>query len=138
MSYFKTAAPLDHVAIAVHSIEDTSNVFELLTGDTCSPPETLESQGVRVAFVGAVELLQPLGPHTTVARFLERRGPGLHHIAYRTTDLVAELRRLEAAGVRLIDNEPRPGAYGHSVAFLHPSSTGGILVELVERADEAD
>lgn len=135
MSYFKTAAPLDHVAIAVHSIEDTSNLFELLTGDTCSPPETLEAQGVRVAFVGSVELLQPLGPMTTVARFLERRGPGLHHIAYRTTDLAAELRRLEAAGIQLIDTEPRPGAGGHSVAFLHPSSTGGILVELVERAD---
>ena len=134
---YSTAAdrPLDHVAIAVHSIEDSSTVFELMSGETCSPTQTLESQGVRVAFIGTLELLEPLSPETTVGRFLERRGPGLHHIAYRTNDINAELSRLEAAGTRLIDRAPRMGANGHMVAFLHPESTGGVLVELVQYHD---
>ena len=134
---YSTAAdrPLDHVAIAVHSIEDSSTVFELMSGKTCSQTQTLESQGVRVAFIGTLELLEPLSPETTVGRFLERRGPGLHHIAYRTNDINAELSRLEAAGTRLIDRAPRMGANGHMVAFLHPESTGGVLVELVQYHD---
>jgi methylmalonyl-CoA/ethylmalonyl-CoA epimerase len=127
--------PLDHVAVAVHSIEESRPLYELLTGDACSPPQTLEAQGVRVAFIGAVELLEPLGPTTTVARFLERRGQGLHHVAYRTDDLVGELARLDAAGVPLIDRSPRPGARGHSVAFLHPNAAGGVLIELVQHAE---
>jgi methylmalonyl-CoA/ethylmalonyl-CoA epimerase len=136
MMYAESAKrPLDHVAVAVHSLEESAVLYELLTGETRSPPETLEAQGVRVSFVGEVELLEPLGPETTVGRFLERRGPGLHHVAYRTDDIVAELERLDAAGIRLIDAEPRPGAGGHKVAFLHPSSTGGVLVELVQHAD---
>jgi methylmalonyl-CoA/ethylmalonyl-CoA epimerase len=126
--------PIDHVAIAVHSIEDSAIHFELLSGETRSPTEVLEAQGVRVAFVGTVELLQSLGPETTVGRFIQRRGPGLHHIAYRTDDIIEELGRLEASGVRLIDRLPRPGAMGHQVAFVHPESTGGVLVELVQHA----
>ena len=135
MMYSPSANPLDHVAIAVHSIEDSASHFELLTGQVCSPPETLESQGVRVAFVGSLELLEPLSPDTTVGRFLERRGQGLHHIAYRTEDISGELARLAAAGIELIDEEPRPGANGHLVAFVHPRSTGGILTELLQHAD---
>ena len=136
MMVFQSAErPLDHVAVAVHSVDESAPLYELLTGATRSPPETLEAQGVRVSFVGQVELLEPLGPDTTVGRFLERRGPGLHHVAYRTDDIVAELARLSDAGVRLVDAEPRPGAGGHRVAFLHPSSTGGVLVELVQHLD---
>ena len=130
-----THRPVDHVAIAVHSIEESRGVFELLSGQRCSTPESLEAQGVRVAFVGTIELLEPLGPDTTVGRFLARRGQALHHIAYRIDDLGSELARLDAAGVRLIDRTPRPGAFGHMVAFLHPSSTGGILTELVQRTE---
>ncbi len=126
--------PLDHVAIAVHSLDESAVLYELLTGESRSPVEVLEAQGVRVAFVGQVELLEPLGPDTTVGRFLERRGQGLHHIAYRTDDIVADLARLDAEGIELIDEKPRPGASGHQVAFLHPRSTGGILLELVEHA----
>jgi len=133
-SFQKSARPLDHVAIAVYSIEDASRVFELISGEVSSPPVTLEAQGVRVAFIGTIELLEPLGPETSVGRFLERRGPGLHHIAYRTDDIVGELARLQAEGLRVIDSEPRPGAHG-LVAFLHPSGTGGVLVELVQRAE---
>ena len=132
MMYSPSTNPLDHVAIAVHSIEDSASVFELIAGEVCSPPETLEAQGVRVAFVGSIELLEPLSPDTTVGRFLERRGQGLHHIAYRTDDISAELSRLAAAGVHLIDEEPRLGANGHLVAFVHPRSTAGILTELVQ------
>ena len=126
--------PLDHVGVAVHSIAESASIFETLSGTTCSPAETLRAQGVRVAFVGPVELLEPLGPDTAVGRFLERRGPGLHHVAYRTSDLEGDLARLGAAGLQLIDREPRVGANGHRVAFVHPSSTGGVLVELVERS----
>lgn len=124
--------PLDHVAIAVSSIEDSALLFELVSGQPGSRPEALPSQGVRVAFCGQIELLEPLGPETTVGRFLERRGQALHHIAYRSRDLQADLDSFAAQGIELIDTEPRPGARGHLVAFLHPRSTGGILVELVQ------
>lgn len=124
--------PLDHVAVAVPSLQEACRLFHLLSGDEASPEEVLESQGVRVQFVGSVELLEPLDPHTTVGRFLQRRGPALHHIAYRVPDISHVLSRLREEGVDLIDQEPRPGARGHKVAFLHPRSTGGILVELVQ------
>ena len=131
---FETALPLDHVAMAVQSIDEALRLFELISGETGSPPQTIESQGVRVTFVGMIELLEPLGPDTTVGRFLKRRGSGLHHVAYRTNNIVSELTRLNSEGIRLIDSEPRPGAHG-LVAFLHPSSTGGVLVELVQHSD---
>jgi methylmalonyl-CoA/ethylmalonyl-CoA epimerase len=123
---------LDHVAVAVSCLEDAARLLQLLSGQPCTPPQTLEAQGVRVSFCGPVELLEPLGPDTAVGRFLARRGPGLHHIAYRTQDILADLERLSSQGMELIDVRPRPGARGHQVAFLHPRSTGGILVELVQ------
>jgi methylmalonyl-CoA epimerase len=127
------AYPIDHVAVAVSSLSDAVPMFERLSGASGSPVEALPAQGVNVVFVGSVELLEPRGPDTTVARFLDRRGPGLHHIAYRVPDIREALRRLADEGYRLIDSEPRPGAGGHQVAFLHPASTGGVLIELVER-----
>lgn len=125
--------PLDHVGVAVRSIADAAPLYELLTGKECSPVEAVGSQGVRVAFVGAVELLEPTDPDTPVGRFLDRRGPGLHHVALRTPDIAADLRRLEGEGFEPIDAEPRTGAGGHRVAFLHPRGTAGVLVELVQR-----
>ena len=124
--------PLDHVAVAVTSLEEACHFFQLLAGDSCSPVEELPAQGVRVLFVGSIELLEPLGPDTPVGRFLQKRGQSLHHIAYRVPDLPETLSRLRAEGFELIDEAPRIGARGHKVAFLHPRSTGGILVELVE------
>jgi methylmalonyl-CoA/ethylmalonyl-CoA epimerase len=128
--------PLDHVAIAVDSIDDVLPALELVTGARGSPRERVEAQGVELCFVGdgdgKLELLQPLGPQTPVGRFLQRRGAGLHHLAYRVTDIDAALRELERAGVELIDRSARPGAHGHRVAFIHPRSTGGVLMELVE------
>ncbi len=128
--------PLDHVAIAVPSISTALPIFELLANASGSPIERVESQKVDVAFVGTgagrIELLQPTAPDSTVQKFLDKRGAGLHHIAYRVPDIEQALARLAQAGIRLIDERPRPGAGGHRVAFLHPSSTGGVLVELVE------
>lgn len=127
--------PLDHVAIAVESIAASRPLFESLIGATGSRAEPVPEQGVTVSFIGTgagrVELLEPTGPDTPVGRFLARRGPGLHHIAFRVADIEAELERLAARGVELIDRQPRAGAHGHRVAFLHPRSTGGVLVELV-------
>ncbi|HEY0809800.1 MAG TPA: methylmalonyl-CoA epimerase [Longimicrobiales bacterium] len=128
--------PLDHIAIAVPSITAALPVFELLANASGSRIERVDAQKVDVAFVGTgegrIELLQPTSADSTVQKFLDKRGPGLHHIAYRVSDIEAALERLAAQGIRLIDTQPRPGAGGHRVAFLHPQSTNGVLVELVE------
>ncbi len=125
-----------HVAIAVESIEATLPIFESLTGHSGSQPESLPAQGVRVCFVGdRLELIEPLSPDSGVGRFVARKGQALHHVAYAAPDVQAELDRLAAQGYELIDSAPRPGAFGHHVAFLHPRSTGGVLVELVEVSD---
>jgi len=124
--------PLDHVAVAVASLEEAFPQFQLVAGHSCSPVEALPDQGVRVLFVGSVELVEPLGPDTPVGRFLQRRGPGLHHIAYRVPDLPEALSRLKEQSLELIDPAPRLGSRGHQVAFLHPRSTGGTLIELVQ------
>ena len=124
--------PLDHVAIAVTSLEEVCSLYELISGETRTTPEVLEAQGVRVAFVGSIAFLEPLNPETSVGRFISARGPSLHHIAYRTGDILSEISRLKKNGFEVIDPEPRPGAKGHLVAFLYPSSTAGILIELVQ------
>jgi methylmalonyl-CoA/ethylmalonyl-CoA epimerase len=97
----------------------------------------VETQGVEVVFVGSgagrVELIAPTRPDSPVARFIERRGTGMHHLCYRVPDLRAALAHFAAEGYELIDREPRVGASGHLVAFLHPRSTGGVLIELLEQ-----
>jgi methylmalonyl-CoA/ethylmalonyl-CoA epimerase len=127
---------LDHVGIAVASIDESLPLWESLTGGKGSAREVVETQGVEVVFVGAgagrVELIAPLRPDSTVARFLERRGSGMHHLCYRVPDLRAALAEYAAEGYELIDREPRAGAGGHLVAFLHPRSMAGVLIELVE------
>ncbi len=131
-----SARPLDHVGIAVHSLDESLPVFEAVAGAAGYGRETVESQGVEVVFVGEgegrIELLAPTRADSAVAKFLARRGPGMHHACYRVPDLAAALAQHAAAGWELIDREPRPGAHGHRVAFLHPRSTGGVLVELLE------
>lgn len=127
------ALPLDHVGIAVASLEDAASEFERVSGQPAGRRRRVESQGVDVCFVGAVELLAPFRPDSPVARFLERRGPGLHHVAYRTKDLTGLMRRLAAEGCEFTSAEPATGAGGHRVAFVHPRSAGGVLVELVEK-----
>lgn len=128
--------PLDHVAIAVPSLGAALPVFERITGARATAREVVETQGVAVTFLGSgagrLELLEPTRADSAVARFLEKRGAGLHHLAYRVPDLEAALAAFAADGCELIDKVPRPGAGGHRVAFLHPRSTGGVLIELVE------
>ena len=127
------ALEIDHVAIAVRSFEEVQGLLEGLTGHAATPPERVESQGVEICFVGKVELLRPLASDSGVARFIARRGPGLHHIAYRAPDVAGLMRELAAEGYRFTSAEPMRGAGGHRIAFMHPKSTGGVLVELVER-----
>ena len=124
--------PLDHVGVAVPSIQESAATFEPITGATCSTIEELPEQDVNVAFVGSIELIEPRSNTSPVARFLTRRGPGIHHVAYRVSDLRATLQDLNTRGFQLIDEEPRLGARGHLVAFIHPKATGGTLIELVQ------
>ena len=131
-----TGRALDHVGIAVHSLDDSLPVFESITAGKPYGRERVEQQGVEVVFLGSgdgrLELLAPTRDDSAVAKFLAKRGAGMHHLCYRVDDIVAELDRYRAAGARLIDEVPRPGAAGHLVAFIHPKSTGGVLVELLQ------
>jgi methylmalonyl-CoA/ethylmalonyl-CoA epimerase len=127
---------VDHVGIAVASLDEALPVWEALVGAPGTGREVVEAQGVEVVFVGAgaarIELLAPTRADSPVAKFLERRGSGLHHVCYRVPDIRAALAELSAAGFDLVDREPRAGAHGHQVAFLHPRSTTGVLVELLQ------
>ena len=134
-------AELDHVGIAVDDIRASLAFFRDALGLEVADVETVESQGVRAHFVptgGAggttLELLEATTETSPIARFVSRRGPGLHHITLRVADLAEALSQLKARGVRLIDDVPRPGAEGARVAFIHPSSAHGVLVELKEEA----
>jgi methylmalonyl-CoA epimerase len=129
---------IDHVGVAVEDLDEALALYEGSLQMPVAHRETVEEQGVEAVLldVGSthVELLRPLGPDTAVGKFLARRGPGLHHVAYRVDDIEATLEQLRAAGVRLIDERPRTGIRQSRVAFLHPRSTGGVLTEVVEPA----
>jgi methylmalonyl-CoA/ethylmalonyl-CoA epimerase len=129
---------IDHVGVAVQDMDSALALYRDALGMPLVHRETVTEQGVDAALLdvgdGHVELLQPLGPETPVGRFLERRGPGLHHVAYRVESVQTALDSLAAAGMRLIDEQPRTGIRGSRVAFLHPASTGGVLTEIVEPA----
>jgi methylmalonyl-CoA/ethylmalonyl-CoA epimerase len=127
---------LHHIGIAVGSLATARPIFEKLLGKPPEAEEVVEDQKVRVAMfqVGEtrLELLEATSDDSPIARSVAKRGQGLHHIAFAVEDLAGTLRRLEKAGVRLIDREPRRGAGNEQVAFLHPASTAGVLIELVE------
>jgi methylmalonyl-CoA/ethylmalonyl-CoA epimerase len=129
---------IDHIGVAVAELDAAIAIHRDVYGMPLAHRETLEDQGVEAALLDVghshVELLAPLGADTPVGRFLARRGPGLHHVAYRVDDVAAALDELRAAGVRLIDEAPRTGIRGSQVAFLHPSGAGGVLTELVQPA----
>jgi methylmalonyl-CoA/ethylmalonyl-CoA epimerase len=131
---------IDHIGIATRGIEESLGFWRDALGLEVKHTETVEEQGVRVAMLPVgeprVELLEPTGPDTPVARFLEKRGPGIHHVAVRVADIRAALARLKSEGARLIDEEPRVGAGGCLVAFVHPAASGGVLLELVEQTNE--
>jgi methylmalonyl-CoA/ethylmalonyl-CoA epimerase len=125
---------IDHLGIAVRSLDETVPVYEKALGLRCEHREEVPSQKVRTAFfdVGGVhlELLEPTSPDSPVAKFLAERGEGIHHIAFRTDNIVGQLAQAAGAGVRLIHEKPFDGAGGKLVAFLHPKSTHGVLTEL--------
>jgi len=127
---------IHHVGIAVESLEKAVPVFELLLGTPPASEEAVEEQQVRVAVfqVGEsrIELLEATSPDSPVARFVGKRGPGIHHLTLSVENLQEKLDDLDRRGIRLIDRNPRPGAGEESVAFLHPASTAGILIELLE------
>ncbi len=131
-------ALIDHVGVAVEDLDAALALYAGTMEMAVAHRETVEDQGVEAVLldVGSthVELLRPLGPETAVGKFLARRGPGLHHVAYRVEEIEPALARLRAEGVRLIDEQPRIGIRQSRVAFLHPSATGGVLTELVEPA----
>lgn len=126
-------AEFDHVAIAARSFDELLPLLERVAGVPATEPRRVESQGVEVCFVGDVELIRPLTADSGVARFIERRGAGLHHIAYRVADVEAAMEGLAAQGYRFTSAGPTAGAGGHRIAFMHPRTAGGVLVELVER-----
>jgi methylmalonyl-CoA/ethylmalonyl-CoA epimerase len=127
---------IDHIGVAVEDLDEAIALYEERLGMPLQHRETVEEQGIEAVLLGVgeghVELLRPLGPDTAVGRFLERSGPGLHHVAYGTDDIDAALEAVRGAGLELIDEQPRVGIRGSRVAFLHPKSTGGVLTELVE------
>ncbi|MBV8991793.1 MAG: methylmalonyl-CoA epimerase [Solirubrobacterales bacterium] len=127
---------IDHVGVAVEDIESALSVYRDTLGMPLVHRERIAEQGVDAALLdvgdGHIELLAPLGSETPVGKFIARRGPGLHHVAYRVADLERALGALAAAGMRLIDEQPRTGIRGSRVAFVHPASTGGVLTEIVE------
>jgi methylmalonyl-CoA/ethylmalonyl-CoA epimerase len=128
---------LDHVNIAAEDAATLAAIFGDVLGLEVVEDCVVEEQGVKVLKLGAgdtvVEITEPLGPDTPVGKFLARRGPGIHHLAFEVPDLAAKLAELKAKGVRLINEEPRIGAGGHKIAFVHPAAFGGILVELTEK-----
>jgi len=130
---------IDHIGVAVEELDAAIALYEQSFEMELAHRETVESQGVEAVLLdvgdGHVELLAPLGPDTPVGKYLERKGPGLHHVAYAVDDIDGALERLSAAGIELIDDEPRVGIRESRVAFLHPRSTGGVLTEIVEPAE---
>ena len=131
---------IDHVGVATEDLDGAIALYEGTFGMPVAHRETVESQGVEAVLLdvgeGHVELLRPLDPDTPVGKYLAKRGPGLHHVAYAVGDIDDVLAKLSDAGVELIDSEPRRGIRDSRVAFLHPRSTGGVLTEIVEPAKE--
>ncbi|HEY1524147.1 MAG TPA: methylmalonyl-CoA epimerase [Solirubrobacteraceae bacterium] len=131
---------IDHIGVAVEDLNQAIALHQDKLGMTLVHRETVSEQGVEAVLLDVgdshVELLQPLGPDTAVGKFLARRGPGLHHVAYRVDDVEDVLRQLAAAGVRLIDEQPRSGIRNSRVAFVHPAATGGVLTEIVQPAED--
>src|ERR671921_112097 len=130
---------IDHIGVAVEDLDAAIALYEQTYGMEVVHREVVEEQGVEAVLLDVgdchVELLKPLGPDTPVGKFLERKGPGLHHVAYRVDDIDATLARLSDEGVELIDSEPRTGIRNSRVAFVHPKATGSVLTEIVQPAE---
>jgi len=130
---------IDHIGIAVKSLTDAIKVYEDALGLKVGGYDQIDEQGVRVAMLNIgesrIELLEPTGPQSPIEKFMTKRGEGIHHIAITVDNIEQTLNQLKAAGVRLVDNEPRRGAHNTRIAFIHPSSTHGVLLELVQHGE---
>ena len=130
-----TMVTIDHLGIAVKSLAAAKSIYQKL-GLSVSPEETVEAEQVRVVMVpvgeSRLELLEPTSENSTIAKFIAKRGGGLHHVSLRVPDLTAAVERLKKDGIRLVSEEIKVGAGGHRYVFVHPASTGGVLLELVE------
>lgn len=124
---------IDHLGIAVKSLDESVKYYETVLGLTCEGREEVHSQKVKTAFFSVgdvhIELLEPTSPDSPIAKFLEKNGEGIHHVAYGTDDIVGQLKKATEGGCKLIHETPVPGAHGKQVAFLHPKSTHGVLTE---------
>lgn len=131
---------IDHIGVAVNNLEESLHIFKDVLGMKCSGEEEVKEQNVRVAFLpvgeSEIELLESTSPDGNIAKYIEKKGEGIHHIAFEVEDLDVMLKKLQKKGVRLIDKEPRYGAGGARIAFLHPKSTNGILMELCEHKSQ--
>lgn len=127
---------LHHVAIAVTSLADARKTYEGALGLAATEPEFVPDQKVNVLVLYAgeqrLELVEPASSDSPISKFLETRGPGIHHVAWKVDDCAAAIAALKAAGLRMIDDNPRPGSHRTTIAFVHPKSTGGVLMELVQ------
>jgi len=131
---------IDHIGVAVEDLDAALELYADVLGMPVVHRETVTEQGVEAVLLDVgenhVELLAPLGPDTPVGKFLAKKGPGLHHVAYQVADIEGTLAALQDAGMRLIDETPRVGIRNSRVAFVHPASTGGVLTEIVQPAED--
>lgn len=127
---------ISHIGIAVHNIEEAAKFYTQVLGLKLEGVQEVPDQKVKVAFLPIgevrVELIEPTSPESPVAKYLEKSGPGIHHIAYQVADVAAEVEKLKAAEVKMVDQTPRRGAHDTLIAFVHPKASGGVLTELVQ------
>jgi methylmalonyl-CoA/ethylmalonyl-CoA epimerase len=132
---------VDHIGIAVTSLDESISLYTEQLGMIYVKTESVESQGVNVAFIDAgnikIELLEPTSPDSPIAKFIEKRGQGLHHIAYSVENIEGRIADMKEHGIQMINETPKMGAGGAQVAFMHPKSTGGVLMELCEKREES-
>jgi methylmalonyl-CoA/ethylmalonyl-CoA epimerase len=128
---------LDHIAVAVHNVEEAARFYQDILGLDLKNVEVVQEQKTKVGFFSIgetnIELVEPATEDSPLVKFLETRGPGIHHLCFEVDDIDQEIKALIEKGALLIDKEPRPGAHGTRVAFLHPKRTGGVLIELSEK-----
>jgi methylmalonyl-CoA/ethylmalonyl-CoA epimerase len=128
---------INHIGIAVTNLEEAKTIFSETLGLPCVDEKTLPERGLKIAFLSSgnamVELLEGIGPESTISKFIEQRGAGIHHLCFEVDGLERVMKELAENGVRLIDAKPRLGADGKLIAFVHPKSTAGVLIELIEK-----
>ena len=131
---------IDHIAIAVNDVEESAKIYQQALGVDSVEFETVETEGVKVAIIhlenGRVELMQPTNENSPIAKFIEKKGEGIHHIAFAVEDIYQEIERLKSSGYCMVHDKPKKGADNKIIAFLHPKSTNGVLIELCQDIED--